>query len=278
MSLNKVKLKCKMCSSYSCQKVCEFLVLRKYKSNLIQCNKCNFNWLSNSERWLEEAYDESICITDTGIVSRSIFMSKFAILFLFFSNTYDKIIDWGAGSGLFVRLLRDQGFSCIGYEPYGPSQLAAAFCYKKNPLKKNNNYDIVFATEVLEHVHEPRKLMDDILKNTQNLIFTTQLISKNQNMKKWWYISNDLGQHISFQSERSLQLFCESRNLYYAFNTKLGIHIISKERYSKMLFKILLGKKRVLILSIFISIIQKIINKNCSVQKDFEICSKKIKN
>tara|TARA_A100001011_G_scaffold165279_1_gene173957 strand:+ start:16767 stop:17384 length:618 start_codon:yes stop_codon:yes gene_type:complete len=205
-------------------------------------------------------------------------MSKFAILFLFFSKIHNKILDWGAGSGLFVRLLRDQGFSCVGYEPYGPSQLAAAFCYKKNPLKKSYNYNIVFATEVLEHINEPRKLMDNILDNTQNFIFTTQLISKNQNMKKWWYVSNDLGQHISFQSRRSLQIFCKSRNLYYSFNTKLGIHIITKKRYSKALFKILLGKKRVQILSIFVSIIQKIINKNCSVQKDFEICTNKIKN
>ena len=102
--------------------------------------------------------------------------------------------------------------------------------------------------------------MDNILKSTQNFIFTTQLISKNQNMKKWWYVSNDLGQHISFSLKEVFNYFA-NQNLYYSFNTKLGIHIISKKRYSKMLFRFLLGKKRVLILSIFVSIIQKIINK-----------------
>ena len=276
MPKNKTKLKCKMCKTYSSQKVCEFLVLKKYKSNLVKCENCDFHWLTNSGRWIEEAYDKSICISDTGIVIRSIFMSKFALLFLSLSQINSKILDWGAGSGLFVRLLRDQGFSCEGYEPYSPSPLAEAFCHRKDPLKKKKFYNIVFATEVLEHVDEPGKLIDQILDNSQNLIFTTQLISKNQNVKNWWYVANELGQHISFQTEKSLKTFCKTRALHYAFNSKLGIHIITKKKHNKILFEILLGKKRVEILSLFALIIQKFSKKNCSATKDFEMCMKKI--
>ena len=276
-STSKNQIICKMCKSADCELFSNYLVLNKYRSNLYKCKSCKFHWLSNSEIWLAEAYDQSICISDTGIVIRSLFMSKFAIVFLYLINTNNKVLDWGAGSGLFVRFLRDKGVSCEGFEPYGNSPLAQAFCYKKNPLSDKKNYKIIFATEVLEHIVNPSELLDQILKKSDSIIFTTQLVPSNEKIKDWWYIANELGQHICFQSEKSLREYAKSKNLYCVLSRKLGIHLVTKSKYHQIIFKLILGKKRILLLYLPILLLKKFSKNQCNAQKDNEDCMNLIK-
>ena len=66
------------------------------------------------------------------------------------------LIDYGCGSGHFVRYAREQGVQAEGYDPYSQEFGDASVL--------DRSYDFVTAQDVLEHVDDPRALLDD-LKN-----------------------------------------------------------------------------------------------------------------
>jgi SAM-dependent methyltransferase len=66
------------------------------------------------------------------------------------------LIDYGCGSGHFVRYAREQGVQAEGYDPYSQEFRDASVL--------DRNYDFVTAQDVIEHVDDPRAFVDD-LKN-----------------------------------------------------------------------------------------------------------------
>ena len=66
------------------------------------------------------------------------------------------LLDYGCGSGHFVRYAREHGVQAEGYDPYSREFGDASVL--------DCSYDFVTAQDVLEHVDDPRALVDD-LKN-----------------------------------------------------------------------------------------------------------------
>jgi 2-polyprenyl-3-methyl-5-hydroxy-6-metoxy-1,4-benzoquinol methylase len=66
------------------------------------------------------------------------------------------LLDYGCGSGHFVRYAREHGVRADGYDPYSEEF--------EDPSVLDRRYDFVTAQDVLEHVDDPRALVDD-LKN-----------------------------------------------------------------------------------------------------------------
>jgi 2-polyprenyl-3-methyl-5-hydroxy-6-metoxy-1,4-benzoquinol methylase len=66
------------------------------------------------------------------------------------------LLDYGCGSGHFVRYAREHGVHAEGYDPYSQEFGDASVL--------DRSYDFVTAQDVLEHVDDPRALVDD-LKN-----------------------------------------------------------------------------------------------------------------
>jgi hypothetical protein len=86
------------------------MILNKYDIKYYHCVNCGFLQTEESY-WLNEAYDESINISDTGIMSRNIHLSKITTLILyFFFDKNNKFLDFAGGYGIFTRLMRDIGF------------------------------------------------------------------------------------------------------------------------------------------------------------------------
>jgi len=54
-----------------------------------------------------------------------------------------KILDWGAGNGLYVRFMREAGYEVDGFDPFNPE-------YDRIP--DANAYDFVNLCEVIEHL------------------------------------------------------------------------------------------------------------------------------
>lgn len=65
-----------------------------------------------------------------------------------------SILDYGCGQGVFVRYLRQQGYQVEGYDPYA-SQFA-------DPSVLQQRYEVVVAYDVIEHVAEPRHLLQQM--------------------------------------------------------------------------------------------------------------------
>ena len=108
---------CKICNSES-NKIFTRKILNKYDIGYFQCSKCGFIQ-TDEPYWLKEAYQHVFNIEDTGIVRRNILFAKRTagiIFFLFDKNT--SFVDYGGGTGLFVRLMRDYGFDFYWKDPY----------------------------------------------------------------------------------------------------------------------------------------------------------------
>jgi 2-polyprenyl-3-methyl-5-hydroxy-6-metoxy-1,4-benzoquinol methylase len=65
---------------------------------------------------------------------------------------HHEILDMGCGNGVFVAYLQEKGFRhVIGYDPFVP-----AFSH----LDKKKKFDFIIANDVIEHVDDPRQLLN----------------------------------------------------------------------------------------------------------------------
>ncbi|WP_114639494.1 methyltransferase domain-containing protein [Polynucleobacter necessarius] len=105
----------------------EKLVLKKYLVSYYRCESCD-SLQTENPYWLAEAYDPLNERFDTGQLIRSINNAAFINALL---KTLDlnkqAVLDYGCGSGLFVRLLRDIGVDAWGYDAYGAPRLSVGF-------------------------------------------------------------------------------------------------------------------------------------------------------
>ena len=100
---------CKICSKEN-KVIFSGEILKKYKVDYFYCDTCKF--LQTEEPyWLNEAYKYPINIYDTGYMFRNIYYSKrLTILLSVMFSKNGSFLDYAGGYGVFVRLMRDNGF------------------------------------------------------------------------------------------------------------------------------------------------------------------------
>jgi hypothetical protein len=194
---------------------------------------------------MAEAYSSPIANTDTGIVSRSLSVHRIVSSFLSISHISGKVLDWGSGSGLLTRLLRDDGHECYGLEPYTAPVLAGGFTWKNHlDAYAQGPYRAIIAIEVVEHLANPREFFRTALSNTDALIFSTELVDRGRHGKDWWYYSRETGQHIAFYTEKSLAYLADLNGCKYASSRNKSFHIITRNPVDFRLFSWLTGGRR----------------------------------
>jgi len=240
---------CKVCGCDLVKPIFSTIVLGAYHARVVECPSCGFQTFPNAQEWLEEAYSSPIASTDTGIVARCLNLHKIIASFLGFNYKPGFVLDWGSGSGLLVRLLRDSGHECFGFEPYTSPVLAAGYTFKseQHALKKAP-FRAIIASEVLEHLIDPREFLKSVMAATDTLVFTTELLNKNKVGKHWWYYSVETGQHISFYSRKSLEKLACDFDLAYACSRNQSIHILTRNSSDIRAFKLTVGRRRSLLL------------------------------
>lgn len=157
--------------------------------------------------WLDEAYQEALADTDTGIVMRNIAASKVLerILYHLF-NGQGRFLDVSGGYGLLTRLLRDIGFDCYTTDKYCKNLFAKEF-----EPEEGFQAHALFAFEVMEHLENPCQFLKEIFDkySCKTLIFSTLTFSNQIPSKDWYYYSFETGQHITFYQPRTLALLAE---------------------------------------------------------------------
>ncbi|WP_066374820.1 MULTISPECIES: bifunctional 2-polyprenyl-6-hydroxyphenol methylase/3-demethylubiquinol 3-O-methyltransferase UbiG [unclassified Anabaena] len=73
-------------------------------------------------------------------------------------SQHHSFLDYGCGTGLFVRYLQQQNFTnCYGYDPYAPKEnFGDAKILEKGP------FDYILLQDVIEHVEEPSALLSEL--------------------------------------------------------------------------------------------------------------------
>jgi len=227
-------VQCKICSAESAY-IGNFHVMKKYSVAYFSCPVCGF--LQTEEPyWLEDAYAMPINISDTGYMSRNLYVSqKMTILFSLFFDKNGKYLDYAGGYGVFVRLMRDIGFDFYWSDKYTQNLFARGF---EGDLKVG--YEAVTTFESFEHFVNPIQEIENILNFSKNIIFTTELLPYPiPEPSEWWYYGLDHGQHISFYSEKTLKYIARKYKLSY-YNLR-GLHLITEKnipRYAKYLLRL----------------------------------------
>jgi FkbM family methyltransferase len=135
-----------------------------------------------------------------------------------------KGVDFGAGPGLFVRLMRSSGFNFEAQDKYAETLFANYFSVKNAAAVAPN---VLTAFEVFEHLPQPRKTIELLLKDQPAVVLFTTWFNDGQ-PEDWIYYLPECGQHVFFYSDRGLRSLAVRHN--YKMQVSQYFHILSNTR------------------------------------------------
>ncbi|HTB85363.1 MAG TPA: class I SAM-dependent methyltransferase [Candidatus Sulfotelmatobacter sp.] len=177
--------------------------------------------------WLAEAYAEPINRSDTGYVWRNLWCRDkvCALIEANELNAAGTFLDHAAGYGLFVRLMRDNGYDFRWFDPYCQNLFSRGF---EAPAPLAGKFEAVTMFEVLEHLPDPKEEVQKMAALTSTIIFTTTLLPNPvPQPADWWYYGLEHGQHIAFYTRKSLEVMAASRG-YHLTSNGTDFHVLSK--------------------------------------------------
>ncbi len=173
------------------------------------CRHCGYSFAPEFMRWSEAQFKERIYNEDYQLVDpdyESVRPSDNAALIKkTFGAAKDEIkhLDYGGGSGLLSQLLADDGWSSTTYDPFVDDHFPF--------VKTNQKFDLITAFEVMEHVPQPRQLLERLVSlcKPNGLVFFSTLIFDSGALERfsldWWYVAPRNG-HVSIFSDKSLKV------------------------------------------------------------------------
>ena len=233
---------CKICEA-STSGVGEQLVLARHKAEYRRCINCGYMFIVEPF-WLEEAYSTAITALDTGIVERNLWLADAMCGLLKWSlPNVRTCVDYGGGTGLLVRLMRDRGYDFRWRDAYAPNLLARGF-----DAVAGEHFDLLTAFELVEHLPDPWPVFEEFRALAPRFVISTELLPADPRLDQWWYFAPETGQHIGFFTRRSLEIVAERLGMQVWSNDR-NLHVLSHERVSERLLRVLRKPVRARVLS-----------------------------
>jgi len=206
-------------------------VLRKYPCRYLLCAACG-SLQTEPPHWLAEAYrDGHLVQSDTGVVWRC--TQALGIVYLAARllglPRRARVLDFGGGSGLLCRMLRDIGFDARVSDRHAGNELARGFddpgpahSGPDDPGSAEAGFapDMVCAFEVAEHFAAPRTDMAGILGRGAAVCVVGTLTYRGEG-SDWWYLNPLEGQHVFFYSPAGMQVLAARHGYLYERVTNL---------------------------------------------------------
>jgi Methyltransferase domain len=241
-------MQCNVCS-HSSDLFEKAQVLNKYDVKYFQCEHCGFIQ-TEKPYWLDEAYTDAITKSDLGLISRNSALariSKVIITTLFDSNA--KFVDYGGGYGIFVRMMRDAGFDFYRSDKFCDNLFSLGFDAE---LEGSNQYELITAFEVFEHLVNPCDEIEHMLSFSRNILFSTLLVPKSMpKPSEWWYYGTEHGQHIAFYTPKSLKEIADKFHLNLYSNGS-SLHLLTEKKIPSLWFNLVSRDKVSQILSLLL--------------------------
>ena len=190
-----LKTTCRLCTAEAHYQF-ELLVLGKHQVNYFKCSGCGA--LQTEEPyWLDEAYGKDAEIFDTGKASRTLenFLAFPALLRTIGVTEADISVDFGGGTGLFARLMRDVGYSFYSCDKYGSGEFISAYHWNAPGRKAS----LITLFEVAEHFTRPKNDWQEIFAMDPDWVIGSTSIYQGQGAE-WDYLIPQSGQHVFFYS------------------------------------------------------------------------------
>lgn len=205
-------------------------LLGGYPADYVRCGDCDLLQVVNPF-WLKEL-DRGLVDADTGAVQRNLRISQFLKIVLDCCRCgRSRMIDYGGGSGLLTRLMRDAGVEFLHHDPYSANVFARGFEYEGQDAFG------VTLFEVLEHVPACRELWEELADRKQfSLIVAGTECPPVPFDPNWWYLLPDTGQHVVFYSPKTFEYL--ARRYGYHYSAIGGIHVLARRRVPRLLLRI----------------------------------------
>ena len=187
------KINCRLCKSEACY-MFKLLVLGKHLVKYFKCNGCGA--LQTEEPyWLDESYCKDAEIFDTGKASRTLecFLAFPGLLQAIGISTKDICVDFGGGTGLFARLMRDVGYSFFSYDKYNSGEFISAYRWEQ----PDREASLVTLFEVAEHFPNPEKDWEVVFNMDPDWVIGCTSVYQGQGAD-WSYLIPQSGQHLFF--------------------------------------------------------------------------------
>jgi 2-polyprenyl-3-methyl-5-hydroxy-6-metoxy-1,4-benzoquinol methylase len=188
-----------------------------------RCPECGFIGSTFFAAWTSKDYTERIYNAEYHLADPPYEDDRPRALSRYLINTLQdrdiSFLDYGAGNGKLVNLLRDAGFTHVdAYDPFGTAQ---------GSPPQGQSYDIITSIEVIEHVIDQQDLFEQILSLVKPgglFLFSTliQPVDIKEVGSEWWYICPRNG-HTSFHTDTSLG--------YILANHGFRLHSLSEEMH-----------------------------------------------
>jgi hypothetical protein len=200
------------------------LILGKHQVSYFKCGNCG-HVQTEQPYWLADAYREPAWKIDVGMADRCVWTAQTTVALgrKLEIDANEACLDWGAGTGLFVRLCRDHGMNYFYSDRYAQNIFASGF--EAEPSA--NNWTLISAFEVAEHLPNPMEDFGEVLKLQPKYVLFSTLLYDGQGAD-WWYFTNT-GQHVAFYTRRSLEVIGEKFGYQLASND-CDLHLFSRER------------------------------------------------
>jgi hypothetical protein len=242
-------MKCIVCSGET-QFFGDAEVLGKYQAQYIKCSRCGYIQ-PLSPFWLDEAYSNAIGRSDMGLLARNQQMQRVTETLIHLNfDRQSKFVDYGGGYGVFVRMMRDRGFNFFRQDSYCANLFAEGF---DADLSENPSYELVTAFEVFEHLVNPFKEIEKMMRFSRNIFFSTLLLPEPAPaLDKWWYFSLREGQHVSFYTLESLRQIAKHFDLNLLSNGT-SLHLLTERNISSNTLKLATHRRLSPVLNLFLS-------------------------
>jgi hypothetical protein len=247
---------CRLCGSDSLYRFSK-MFLQKYEVKFYHCQNC-LSLESELPYWLDEAYSEERRIPDIGMATRTMQLKRMTYLaskILRFSDV-DKVLDWGGGNGLLVRMMRDDGIDAYLYDLYAKNFYAIGFEYDEGC-----RYSVITSFETWEHFVNPAEEIEVFFESNPTYIIISTGLYESQK-SDWSYLTPWSGRHIFFYSLKARQMIAQKFG-YYLLNMG-SFSIFSKHKLNQIQMQLLRiafsGKK-----SMLLEIMFKLLDKNQSL-------------
>lgn len=201
MPNSKLPTSCRLCGGGT-RYVFSKTVLAKYEVQYFQCQQCD-SQQTEYPYWLEEAYSIEGLHIDVGAPTRCLknWLATTVLLDLLEIPLSAKGVDFGAGPGMFVGLMRSIGRDFTSFDAFTKPVFSS---YSSIDSMESETPQIITAFEVFEHLPEPNKTLNHLLSFQAPLIIFTTWHLDDQS-EDWVYYLPDCGQHIFFYSRRAME-------------------------------------------------------------------------
>ncbi|MBS0219132.1 MAG: class I SAM-dependent methyltransferase [Proteobacteria bacterium] len=198
-----------MCEAPTCYRW-SLRLLGCHDVKYFECRSCG-SLQTEAPYWLTKAYSIGGAGFDTGAVQRSInlALSMHAILDLIGFDKRLPCLDFGAGAGLYARMMRDRGYNYWASDPYNSIYFMDRF------TDDRTRWSLISAFEVAEHMPNPRCNWAELFAKEPDLLFFTTDLYRGHGAD-WPYLSTETGQHVFFYTEQALMSLGSARGYHLA--------------------------------------------------------------